>query len=150
MHGWNLCCGYPGCYVVAVVTPSARPFDSLEAPATPDRIRRAATAAVLSDQARRRAIELAVRTPDAPAWRRFLSRALALLGASSILAGVVCFVAYNWDRIGRFGKFALIELAIVAATVFAWRRLPKTSGQVALFSAAVLVGPLLDRKSTRL
>lgn len=66
-----------------------------------------------------------------------------MLGAGLVLAGIICFVAYNWTRIGRFGKFALIDVGIVAATLIAWRRLPRLSGQIALLAAAVLVGALL-------
>ncbi len=66
-----------------------------------------------------------------------------LLGAALLLAGVLCFFAYNWDRIGRFGKFGLTEAGILAAALVGWWRLPRLSGQVALTTAAVLVGPLL-------
>ena len=117
--------------------------DPLELSATPRRIRAIAPAAGLNDPARERGLVLATETPARDEWAKFLSRALALLGAGLVLAGVVCFVAFNWDRIGRFGKFALIELAIVAAALLAWRKLPRISGEVALLSAAVLVGPLL-------
>jgi uncharacterized membrane protein len=51
-------------------------------------------------------------------------------------------VAYNWSRVGRFGKFGVIELAIVAAALIGWRRLPRLSGQLAITGASVLVGPL--------
>lgn len=119
------------------------PADPLELRATPQRVRTAVRAAGVSDGALGRALDFAIRTPPPSAWQRFLSRALAMLGAALVLAGIVCFVAYNWDRIGRFGKFALVELAIIAATAVAWRKLPKLSGQVALLAAAVLVGPLL-------
>lgn len=119
------------------------PADPLELTATPHRVRTAVRAAGLSDDALGRALDFAIKTPPPLAWRRFLSGALALLGAGLVLSGVVCFVAYNWTRIGRFGKFALVELAIIAATLVAWRKLPKLSGQVALLAAAVLVGPLL-------
>jgi uncharacterized membrane protein len=97
----------------------------------------------LSDAALARGLTLATETPDARAWRVFLSQALLFLGAALCLAGVVCFVAYNWSRIGRFGKFGAIELAIVATALFAWRRMPKLSGEIALLAASVLVGPLL-------
>jgi uncharacterized membrane protein len=120
------------------VTPSP-----LLLPGTPHRIRAAAQAAALSPRALDRALEIATTTPDAAAWHRFLSRVLTLLGTALILAGVVCFFAYNWDRIGRFGKLGLIEAGIVAAALVAWWRLPRLSGQIALTAAAVLVGPLL-------
>jgi uncharacterized membrane protein len=115
----------------------------LALPATPHRLRAAAQAAGLSPRALDRALEIASATPDPAAWHRFLSRAFALLGTALILAGVVCFFAYNWDRIGRFGKFGLIEAGIVGAALIAWWRLPRLSGQVALTAAAVLVGPLV-------
>ena len=119
------------------------PTDPLELRATPHRVRVATTAADLSAPAIARAIELAVATPPRSAWRDFLASTLALLGGALVLAGVVCFVAFNWTRIGRFGKFALLELAIVATVIVAWKKLPALSGQMALFGAAVLVGPLL-------
>lgn len=112
-------------------------------PATPERIRAMGRAASLSEAEVSRALHIASRTPDAKAWQQFLSRALALFGAALVLAGVVSFVAFNWTRIGRFGKFALVEVAIVAAALLAWRTLPRLSGQIALAGAAVLVGPLL-------
>ncbi len=96
-----------------------------------------------SDPAVARAIELATTTPDAKAWGAFLSRTLALLGSALLLSGAISAVAYNWTRIGRFGKFALIEAAILVAAVLGWRWLPRLSGRLTLFAAAVLVGPLL-------
>jgi uncharacterized membrane protein len=99
--------------------------------------------ATLQPSALSRALELAVATPDETAWHRFLSRALALLGAGLILAGTACMVAYNWTRVGRFGKFGVVELAIVVAAIAGWRMLPRLTGQIAIAVAAVLVGPLL-------
>jgi uncharacterized membrane protein len=117
--------------------------DPLALPATPFRVRAAAQAMALSPSAVDRAVQIATATPDPTSWRRFLGHALTFLGAALVLAGVVCFFAFNWDRIGRFGKLGLIEAAIVAAAVVAWWRLPRLSGQIAITAAAVLVGPLL-------
>jgi uncharacterized membrane protein len=124
---------------------SAQPkdtFDPLRLRATSRRLRVATEAAALDPAVTRRAVEIATITPSPSEWRRFLSGALAFLGTMLVLAGVICFVAYNWSRIGRYGKFAAMELAIVAATFMAWRKLPRLSGQIALFAASVLVGPL--------
>jgi uncharacterized membrane protein len=117
--------------------------DALDLPATPHRVRAAAQAAGLSPRAFERALEIATATPSRPEWHLFLSRTLTLLGAALVLAGIVCFFAYNWSRLGRFGKLGLIEAGIVAATVVGWWRLPRLSGQIALTAASVLVGPLL-------
>jgi uncharacterized membrane protein len=112
-------------------------------PATPFRVRAAAQAAALSPSAADRAVEIAVATPDAASWRGFLARALTFLGAALVLTGVICVFAFNWDRIGRFGKLGLIGVGIVTAAAVAWWRLPRLSGQIAITAAAVLVGPLL-------
>jgi uncharacterized membrane protein len=117
--------------------------DALSLPATPHRLHAAAQAAALSPRALDRALEIATTSQPPAAWHRFLARALMLLGAALILAGVVCFIAYNWDRIGRFGKLGLIEIGIVAAALVGWWRLPQLSGQIALTAASVLVGGLL-------
>lgn len=97
----------------------------------------------LSDSALERGLAIATESPDAVAWRVFLSRALLALGAALCLAGVFCFVAFNWDRVGRFGKFGVLALAIVASALFAWRAIPKLTGEVALLAAAGLVGAML-------
>jgi hypothetical protein len=102
------------------------PTDPTALPATTHRLRRLAHAGALAEPRAARAVELLHATPGAAEWRAFLGRALALLGAGLLLAGVVCAVAYNWSRIGRFGKFALLEAAIVAAAVLGWRALPPT------------------------
>ena len=112
-------------------------------PATPQRLGAVADAAGLSPEALRRALDIAAATPHAAAWQRFLSRVLALLGTALVLAGVVCFVAYNWERLGKFGKLGLIGAGIVAASLVGWWRLPRLSGQIGLTAAAVLVGALL-------
>ena len=117
--------------------------DPLALAATPARVHAMADAAVLPPAARTRALRLAAATPDGAEWRRFLSAALALLGAGLLLAGVVCFFAYNWSRFGRFGKLGLLGAAIAVAALVGWRLLPRLSGQLALTAAAVLVGPLL-------
>ena len=117
--------------------------DALHRSATRHRIRAAAKAAGLSPHAVDRALEIATATPSRAEWHRFLSRTLTLLGAAFVLAGIICFFAYNWSRLGRFGKLGLIEAGIVAATVIGWWRGQRLSGQIALTAAAVLVGPLL-------
>ena len=38
-----------------------------------------------------------------------LPRGLALLGASLLGFGLICFLAANWDLLGRFGQFTLLQ-----------------------------------------
>jgi uncharacterized membrane protein len=69
---------------------------------------------------------------------------LLFLGSTLVLAGVIFFFAYNWAEMGRFLKFALIEVGIVACIIAAsLRGLLRLSGKVLLLSASVLVGVLL-------
>ncbi len=117
--------------------------DPLDLPATPARLRGLAERGALSDAALARALALAEASPPPAAWREHLSRVLLGLGASLSLAGCVCFIAFNWSRLGRFAKLGAVEAAIVGCTLLAWRALPRLSGRVALSAAAVLVGPLL-------
>ena len=83
-------------------------------------------------------------TPSAGQWRLFLERVLTWLGIVALTAAVMFFVAANWDALGRFGKFALVEAAIVAALgIGIWRGLDTLAGRAALVAAALLAGVLL-------
>jgi uncharacterized membrane protein len=90
------------------------------------------------------ALRMAGVTPSAPQWRAFLERLLTWLGAALIAAAAVYFVAANWEALGRYAKFALVEGALVAALACVWwRGLDGLPGRAALFAAAVLIGVLL-------
>lgn len=92
----------------------------------------------------RRALELAAALPSGAQWRRFLDRLMLFMGGTMLAASVVFFIAYNWQDLGRFAKFALAEVPIVVALALVWRSgLERASGEAALFVAALLVGALL-------
>jgi uncharacterized membrane protein len=77
-------------------------------------------------------------------WRRFVDRLLLGLAVALAGAGVVFFVAANWQALGRFGKFALVELAIVVALGVCWHfGLSSRVGKSALGAAALCTGALL-------
>lgn len=91
-----------------------------------------------------RALAMAGATPDGRAWRRFLSVLLLVTGSVLLAAGIVIFFAYNWDALGRYQKFALVEAALAAAAAAAWFIGPaRIAGQAALLLAALLTGALL-------
>lgn len=118
--------------------------DPLDRPATPARLHALAEAGALTPAALARALELASASPGAAAWKRFLERVLLALGAALAVAGVAFFVAYNWNDLGKAAKFALLEGALLAAALLAWRLgVERLSGRIALAGAAALVGPLL-------
>jgi uncharacterized membrane protein len=92
----------------------------------------------------RRALEVAAVLPSAGAWRRFLDRLLLFMGATMLAASVGFFFAYNWNELGRFAKFALVQAPLVAALAVVWRvGLERIAGQAALLVAALLTGAAL-------
>lgn len=92
----------------------------------------------------RRALQLTGALPSAGGWRHFIERLLLWVGTVMIAAGVIFFFAYNWEDLGRFAKFGLVEVLIVASLFLVWRLgLERASGKAALLGAALLVGALL-------
>ena len=82
--------------------------------------------------------------PDSARWLRFIDGLLLLTGALALASGAVFFIAFNWDALGRFGKFALVQALLLAAVLLYWRLgALRTAGQVALLLAAILLGVLL-------
>lgn len=91
-----------------------------------------------------RALALGGVLPRAEGWRHFLDRLLLWLGTALAAAGVICFFAYNWNRLGRFFKLGLVEAVIVLALVVVWRvGVDGRAGKAALLTAALAVGALV-------
>lgn len=111
--------------------------DPLEQPARPERV----AALDLPEAARARALDLAGEGPDLATWRALLRGLLLYAGAGLVLAGVVCFFAFNWQGLHRFAKFALAALGILACAGGAWRLgLARAAAKVLLLAACALVG----------
>ncbi|HJX29040.1 MAG TPA: DUF2157 domain-containing protein [Thermoanaerobaculia bacterium] len=92
----------------------------------------------------RRALRSTGALPSAAGWRHFIERLLLWIGTVMVAAGVIFFFAYNWEDLGRFAKFGLVEALIVASLVLVWRlSLERAAGKAALLAAALLVGALL-------
>ncbi len=90
------------------------------------------------------AVAVANLNPDRAGWSRFMDQLLLVTGALSIAVSLVFFIAYNWERFGRYAKFALVEVLVVAAVaVFIKQGAYKLSGRVALLSASIFLGVLL-------
>ena len=69
-------------------------------------------------------LELADARPSRTEGLRFLATCLRIAGVLSLAAGLVFFVAANWSEIAVFGRFALIQLVLVACVVVAWIKPP--------------------------
>ena len=64
-------------------------------------------------------LTLARARPTPAETSRFALRALLLAGIISLAAGVVFFVAANWAELRVVGRFALLELLLLASLVLA-------------------------------
>ena len=82
--------------------------------------------------------------PGAPEWRWFLDRLLVGSASVALAAAAVFFIAYNWEELGRFGKFALAQALVVAGVAGYWRLGPDSlPGKAALLAGAIFLGALL-------
>ena len=83
-------------------------------------------------------------TPSPEQWRAFLGQLTLWLGTIALAAAVIFFFAFNWDDLGRFAKFGLVEAAILAALLACWRvDLDGTPGKAVLLLLSLLTGALL-------
>lgn len=112
--------------------------------ATSSRLRAITESMHLAPHVVERAVELTGLQPSPERWRQFLDRFLLVLGIALIAAGIAAFFAWNWSSMGRFLKFTVIEVAMIAAVLLAWHKgLDKLPGKGSLFMAAFLTGILL-------
>ncbi|MBE9562527.1 MAG: DUF2157 domain-containing protein [Proteobacteria bacterium] len=101
-----------------------------------------------NDKLDSQALEYALRrigvVPDDKAWRHFLDSMFLLLGITLLSVGIIFFFAYNWNDMGRFAKFGLLEAGILAMALFAAiRGLEYLSAKAAILAASILFGALL-------
>jgi uncharacterized membrane protein len=98
----------------------------------------------LSPAATTAAFELVEARPNAAEAARFYWRLLFLSGVLSLGAGLVFFIAANWEVLAVLGRFALVQAVFVAAiTVALWRPPPHAIGRAALLFAFIAAGALL-------
>jgi uncharacterized membrane protein len=82
--------------------------------------------------------------PDPADWRAFLEQLTLWLGTIALAAAVIFFFAFNWDDLGRFAKFGLVEAAIVAGLLVCWwTDLDGMAGKATLLLLSLLTGALL-------
>ena len=99
---------------------------------------------ILSPQHTEEAMSLSGVFPGAQDWHRFVGQILLWLGILSTTIGIVFFIAFNWDALGRFGKFALLEgLLVVSLLPLIRFSLSSRIGQLSLLGASIIVGALL-------
>jgi uncharacterized membrane protein len=83
-------------------------------------------------------------TPSAYQWRQFLDQMMLYLGVIFSGTALIFFLAYNWQEMGRYAKFALAESAIVLSLLACWYfDLQKLPGKASLLLATIFIGALL-------
>jgi uncharacterized membrane protein len=89
-------------------------------------------------------LDIAAARPTPAELSQFLVRLLQLAGVLSLAAGVVFFIAANWQEIGVAGRFALVQGVIAVSVALAlWRPAPQSLGRYALLMAFIATGALL-------
>jgi uncharacterized membrane protein len=82
--------------------------------------------------------------PTPTEWRAFAARLLHAAGLGALGAGIIFFVAANWQAWGLLGRFGLLQAGLLACVgVALWRPPPHRIGQAALLLATLFTGALL-------
>jgi len=88
--------------------------------------------------------------PSKRTWLMFFDKALLIIGAVALVLSLVFFIAYNWQNIGKMGKFALAEGALVITialyVALSFRQLRQRFQlirQLLLLIASIITGSLL-------
>ena len=90
------------------------------------------------------ALELANARPSRTDLAWFGVRLLKLAGVLSLAAGLVFFIAANWEALAVLGRFVLVEvLLVVGVGVALWKPPPSALGRYALLLAFIATGALL-------
>lgn len=90
------------------------------------------------------AMRLAGLFPSVSQWRQMVDHLLLWLAVIFSGAALVFFLAYNWDEMGRYAKFALAEVAIGLSLIACWHYDANSlAGKASLLLASLFVGALL-------
>ena len=98
----------------------------------------------LSPEAWKKALQICGFNPDGKAWLAYWRQIFLLGGALFFLAGVICFIAWNWGAISPFGRMALIGSLVAGTGVGAVLLGPDTRlGGILLLACGISMGPML-------
>jgi len=77
-------------------------------------------------------------------WLEFLEKFFLFSGGAFISLGVMFFIAYNWNELGKFFKFGLVEFSIVACVAgYFFTNQNSLFSKLSLLTSSFLVGVLL-------
>ncbi|MGV6997073.1 DUF4401 domain-containing protein [Desulfovibrio sp. QI0430] len=99
---------------------------------------------VISTVAWQRAVEFCGFRPDGKAWLAYWRQMFLLGGALFFLAGVICFIAWNWGAMTPSARMALIGALVAGSGLGAVLLGPDTRlWQVLLLACGIAMGPML-------
>ena len=99
---------------------------------------------VISTVAWQRAVEFCGFRPDGKAWLAYWRQMFLLGGALFFLAGVICFIAWNWGAMTPSARMALMGALVAGSGLGAVLLGPDTRlGQVLLLACGIAMGPML-------
>ena len=85
--------------------------------------------------------------PPAPAagqWRALLDRLALWLGTALCAAAVICFIAANWEHLGKLARLYGMQAVLLATTLGAlWLGLRRAGGLALLWLSMLMLGGLL-------
>ena len=85
--------------------------------------------------------------PSKRTWLAFFDKALLIIGVVASALALVFFIAYNWLNMGKIGKFALVEGALVITitlyVLLSFRQRFELARQLLLLIASIITGSLL-------
>lgn len=101
-----------------------------------------------------KALMLAGQSQAAVDWREKISQLLLWFGVLFLAVGVIIFLAFNWQDLGKFGKFALVQaLLLICSCSYGWFRwqerdthaegLGATKANASLLGLSFMIGALL-------
>ena len=85
--------------------------------------------------------------PSKRTWLFFFDKALLIIGIVALVLSLVFFVAFNWQHMGKMGKFTLVEAGLVISialyVALSFRRRFRLIRQLLLLITSVITGSLL-------
>lgn len=85
--------------------------------------------------------------PSVADWRRFSERLLTTVGVVAIAFSLIFFIAFNWLELGKLGKFALVEGALILTLggylLLVFLKKSLLLQQLLLLAASLITGALL-------
>ncbi|NOR55967.1 MAG: DUF2157 domain-containing protein [Sulfurovum sp.] len=83
-------------------------------------------------------------SPSKHSWYDFINTLLLWLGTLALALSLMFLIAFNWNELGRFAQFALVEVAIVAAIIVYYKTEKESLVSTAsLVLASLFLGVLL-------